>query len=51
MSRAMGAISIKTPSGFPSSAIEEPPLTVHAEDGSIDEEYSAVNMSFGFPPG
>ena len=31
--------------------LEAPPLTVRAEDGSIDEEYSAVKMSFGFSPG
>ena len=30
--------------------LEAPPLTVRAEDGSIDEEYSAVKLSFGFPP-
>ncbi|MFT5431281.1 MAG: tRNA1Val (adenine37-N6)-methyltransferase, partial [Myxococcota bacterium] len=30
---------------------EEPPLTIRALDGSIDPEYSAIKLSFGFPPG
>ncbi|HEV8657211.1 MAG TPA: methyltransferase [Thermoanaerobaculia bacterium] len=29
----------------------EPPLTIRRRDGSIDAEYSAIRMSFGFPPG
>ncbi len=29
----------------------EPPLTIRRRDGSIDPEYSAIRMSFGFPPG
>ncbi len=29
----------------------EPPLTIRRRDGSIDREYSAIRMSFGFPPG
>ncbi|HUR82692.1 MAG TPA: hypothetical protein VM733_18165, partial [Thermoanaerobaculia bacterium] len=28
-----------------------PPLTIRRKDGGVDEEYSAVRMSFGFPPG
>jgi tRNA1Val (adenine37-N6)-methyltransferase len=28
----------------------EPPLTIRRTDGSIHPEYSAVKMSFGFPP-
>jgi tRNA1(Val) A37 N6-methylase TrmN6 len=28
----------------------EPPLTIRARDGSIHPEYSAVKLSFGFPP-
>jgi tRNA1(Val) A37 N6-methylase TrmN6 len=28
----------------------EPPLIIRAEDGSIHPEYSAVKLSFGFPP-
>ncbi|HYC91702.1 MAG TPA: methyltransferase [Thermoanaerobaculia bacterium] len=29
----------------------EPPLTIRTSDGGVDPEYSAVRMSFGFPPG
>lgn len=29
----------------------EPPLTIRRRDGGVDDEYSAVRMSFGFPPG
>ena len=29
----------------------EEPLTIRARDGSVPAEYSAVRMSFGFPPG
>ena len=29
----------------------EPPLTIRTKDGGVDPEYSAVRMSFGFPPG
>lgn len=29
----------------------EPPLTVRRRDGTFDAEYSAVRLSFGFPPG
>lgn len=29
----------------------EAPLTIRGRDGSVDPEYSAVRMSFGFPPG
>jgi len=29
----------------------EPPLTIRRRDGSTDPEYSAIRMSFGFPPG
>ncbi|HEX6158643.1 MAG TPA: methyltransferase [Thermoanaerobaculia bacterium] len=32
-------------------ALVEPPLTTRATDGSVPPEYSAVRMSFGFPPG
>lgn len=32
-------------------AFVEPPLTIRRKDGGVDEEYSAVRMSFGFPPG
>ena len=33
------------------AAYVEPPLTIRAADGSVPREYSAVRMSFGFPPG
>ena len=29
----------------------EPPLTIRTRDGGVDAEYSAIRMSFGFPPG
>ena len=29
----------------------EPPLTIRRRDGGVPDEYSAVRMSFGFPPG
>lgn len=29
----------------------EPPLTIRRKDGGVPPEYSAVRMSFGFPPG
>jgi tRNA1Val (adenine37-N6)-methyltransferase len=32
-------------------AVVEPPLTIRRADGSIDPEYAAVRLSFGFPPG
>jgi len=28
----------------------EPPLTIRKADGSVHPEYSAVKLSFGFPP-
>ena len=33
------------------TAFVEPALTIRRRDGGVDEEYSAVRMSFGFPPG
>jgi tRNA1Val (adenine37-N6)-methyltransferase len=32
-------------------AWHEPPLTIRRKDGSVDPEYSAIRLSFGFPPG
>jgi tRNA1(Val) A37 N6-methylase TrmN6 len=32
-------------------ALVEPPLTIRTKDGGVDPEYSAIRMSFGFPPG
>jgi tRNA1Val (adenine37-N6)-methyltransferase len=32
-------------------ALVEPPLTIRTRDGGVDPEYSAIRMSFGFPPG
>lgn len=29
----------------------ETPLTIRGRDGSVDREYSAIRLSFGFPPG
>lgn len=32
-------------------AFVEPALTIRTRDGGVDPEYSAIRMSFGFPPG
>lgn len=32
-------------------AFVEPPLTIRTRDGGVEPEYSAVRLSFGFPPG
>ncbi len=32
-------------------AFIEPPLTIRTRTGGVDPEYSAIRMSFGFPPG
>jgi tRNA1(Val) A37 N6-methylase TrmN6 len=32
-------------------AYVEPPLTIRRRDGGVPDEYSAVRLSFGFPPG
>ncbi|MDP9193519.1 MAG: methyltransferase [Acidobacteriota bacterium] len=32
-------------------AFVEPPLTIRTKHGGVDPEYSAIRMSFGFPPG
>jgi tRNA1Val (adenine37-N6)-methyltransferase len=32
-------------------ALVERPLTIRAKDGGVDPEYSAIRLSFGFPPG
>ena len=32
-------------------AFVEPPLTIRTRDGGTDPEYSAIRLSFGFPPG
>ncbi len=32
-------------------AFVEPPLTIRTKNGGVDPEYSAIRMSFGFPPG
>jgi tRNA1Val (adenine37-N6)-methyltransferase len=32
-------------------AWHEPPLTIRRKDGGVDPEYSAIRLSFGFPPG
>lgn len=33
------------------AALVEPPLTIRNRNGSVDAEYSAIRLSFGFPPG
>lgn len=43
--------SLDLPLAYREQTFEEPLLTVRHEDGSLDAEYSAVKMSFGFPPG
>lgn len=32
-------------------SFHEPPLVIRRRDGGVGDEYSAVRMSFGFPPG
>jgi tRNA1Val (adenine37-N6)-methyltransferase len=32
-------------------ALVEPVLTIRTRDGGVDPEYSAIRLSFGFPPG
>ena len=36
---------------FTYQAYVEPPLTIRTRDGGVPAEYSAIRMSFGFPPG
>jgi len=38
------------PESMHSRTWTEPPLIIRAQDGSIHPEYSAVKLSFGFPP-
>ena len=38
------------PEAFRGQRWEEPPLTIRMANGSIHPEYSAVKLSFGFPP-
>ncbi|HEY0372201.1 MAG TPA: methyltransferase [Thermoanaerobaculia bacterium] len=33
------------------ATLVEPPLTIRTPDGGVDPEYSAIRLSFGFPPG
>ena len=42
--------SSELPDWFRDRSWEEPPLTIRRTDGSIDPEYSALKLSFGFPP-
>lgn len=38
------------PERFRASTWVEPPLTIRTKDGQVHPEYSAVKLSFGFPP-
>jgi hypothetical protein len=38
------------PEAFRARTWVEPPLMIRAADGSVHPEYSAVKLSFGFPP-
>jgi tRNA1(Val) A37 N6-methylase TrmN6 len=38
------------PEWFRNRTWVEPPLTIRCADGSVHPEYSAVKLSFGFPP-
>lgn len=38
------------PESFRTQTFVEPPLTIRTKDGAIHPEYSAVKLSFGFPP-
>ncbi len=42
--------AVDVPPALHSIPWEEPPLTIRKMDGSIHPEYSAVKLSFGFPP-
>jgi tRNA1(Val) A37 N6-methylase TrmN6 len=46
----LAARATDLPEAARARVVEEPPLTVRAADGSIDDEYAAVKMSIGFPP-
>ena len=38
------------PEGMRARTWQEPPLVIRRQDGSVHPEYSAVKLSFGFPP-
>jgi hypothetical protein len=42
--------SADLPEAMQSRTWNEPPLIIRARDGSVHPEYSAVKLSFGFPP-
>ena len=42
--------SLDLPERFRASTWVEPPLTIRTKDGQVHPEYSAVKLSFGFPP-
>ena len=39
------------PDRWQRAPVEEPPLAVRTASGTIDPEYAAIRLSFGFPPG
>ena len=47
----LAAPSVDLPTPYEVGTIEEPPLTIRTSTGAVHPEYSALKMSFGFPPG
>ncbi len=42
--------AVDLPEGFREKTWGEPVLTIRRGDGSVHPEYSAIKLSFGFPP-
>ena len=42
--------AIDLPERFRNQTHTEPPLCIRRSDGSVSVEYSAIKLSFGFPP-
>jgi hypothetical protein len=42
--------SLDLPEDFRERTWKEPPLTIRTAGGAIHPEYSAIKLSFGFPP-
>lgn len=47
----LSAPSVDLPVPYDVGTIDEPPLTIRTQAGAVHPEYSALKMSFGFPPG
>jgi hypothetical protein len=42
--------AVDLPERFRNQTHTEPPLCIRRSDGSVSVEYSAIKLSFGFPP-